>query len=115
LFNLKDLDRDHIAWELVPFYIAQLCMIGALTISPEKIVIGGYIMNEELLPAIKRKFSAMNGDYFFPTYMRREDLIQQSQLSKDANVLGALELARMAAYPEKGHKLSLVRTKQNAR
>jgi predicted NBD/HSP70 family sugar kinase len=104
-FTLKDLPPDHIAWDLEAFYIAQLCMIGALTISPQKIIVGGHVMNEELLFSIQARFASQNGNYFLPAYMLDDDLIQQSQYSKHANVRGALELARMVAFPIKGQEL----------
>lgn len=106
-FSLQDLPLVHIAWQLEAFYIAQLCMIGALTISPYYIVIGGHVMNETLLQLVRVKFRTMDGNYFLPAYMMNEELIQQSYYGEHVNVRGALELARMAAYERQSQKLSL--------
>ena len=42
--NYKELDKDHVAWDLQAFYIAQLCVNVTMTISPSEIVLGGRLM-----------------------------------------------------------------------
>lgn len=43
------LPEDHPAWEMEAYYIAQACVSAIVMVSPEKIVLGGGVMNQSHL------------------------------------------------------------------
>lgn len=43
------LSEDHPAWEMEAYYIAQACVSAIVMVSPEKIVLGGGVMNQSHL------------------------------------------------------------------
>ena len=55
-------DNDKV-WEIIGFYLAALCANLVLTVSPSVIVIGGGVMNREVLyPLIRKKtLEILNG------------------------------------------------------
>lgn len=60
----ENLLADHPAWDLEAFYLAQLCRTITLSLSPERIVLGGGVMaHEGLLADIRHKFSDVMGSY----------------------------------------------------
>ena len=46
LHEIEDVEK---VWEIVGYYLAQLCVNITLTVSPERIIIGGGIMNKKIL------------------------------------------------------------------
>jgi len=97
--HLCDLPIDP-AWDVISFYIAQMCMNGVLCFSPARILLGGKTIFPELVPYIKAYFRVLNeGDAGEPyvSYEGMEDdrFISMARLSvKEAGLAGALELAR---------------------
>ena len=55
-------------WEIEGYYIAQALMTYILTLSPERIILGGGVMRQrQLLPVIYKHLQAMNNHYLaFP-------------------------------------------------
>jgi fructokinase len=52
--ELQHLPADHVQWEIEADYLGQLCAQLVLTLSPQRIVLGGGVMSQErLLPAIR--------------------------------------------------------------
>lgn len=47
--NLSEIEDNHPIWKLIGYYLAQLCLNVTLIMSPEKIIIGGGIMNRRIL------------------------------------------------------------------
>lgn len=47
--ELENLGNDEEIWEIVGFYLAQLCSNVALLISPKAIVIGGGVMKRKMI------------------------------------------------------------------
>lgn len=93
--ELKDLDAAHVQWEIEADYLAQLCAQLVLTVSPQRIILGGGVMSERLLPLVRRRVVHWLGGYID----RREILtdieryIVPPALGARAGVLGALCLA----------------------
>ena len=58
-----ELPPDHEAWELEAAYLAQMCMNAICAFSPEKIILGGGVMQQKhLFPLIRRKtLDLLNG------------------------------------------------------
>lgn len=80
-------------WELEAYYIAQAIVNLTLTLSPERIILGGGVMKQnQLYPLIRNQFaSLLNG------YVSTPDLaeyITAPELEDDAGIMGSLLLAR---------------------
>ena len=62
--NAKDLPDDHPLFELEAHYLAQMCVNLILTVSPEKIILGGGVMQRaSLFPMIRRETQRLLGGY----------------------------------------------------
>lgn len=83
----------------VSYYLAQLCLSITYMVSPHVIVISGGVMNRKsLYPRIRKHFSVLNAGYI--THRRVTTEIDRYIVpSKFGNsgIIGALELARLAA------------------
>lgn len=56
---------DHPFWDVEAHYLSQLCMTLFLTVSPERIVLGGGVMKQErLFPLIHQKTTDLLAGYF---------------------------------------------------
>ncbi len=91
------LDETHEAWDLEAHYIALALINYICTLSPQRIILGGGIMEQkQLLPLIHDKVKTMlNG------YIQSDEIVKNIQnyivlpgLGNRAGVIGALELAR---------------------
>jgi len=100
--QLKDVKDDHPIWDLEAYYLAQLCISITFLTSPEVIVIGGGIMNREILfPKIREQFKMLLGGYFKNAQYNKDidSYITRSKFDAveghvHAGVMGGLELAR---------------------
>ncbi len=94
------------AWDVIAFYMAQLCLNGVLAFAPHRVVLGGSTVFEGLVPHVRAYFRALlnGGDIThgegYPLYrvMRPiDEFITMAQIgAEEAGVEAALELARMA-------------------
>lgn len=97
--ELRHLDAAHVQWEIEADYLGQLCAQLVLTVSPQRIILGGGAMAERLFPLVRRRALDWLGGYID----RREILedieryIVPPALGSRAGVLGALCLALTAA------------------
>jgi fructokinase len=98
--SLQQLDAGHSQWEIEADYLGQLCAQLVLTLSPQRIVMGGGVMAQaRLLPLIRDRMRHWLGGYI----ERNEILVDAGryvvapELGERAGVLGALELAMDAA------------------
>lgn len=94
----KDLPGDHRAWELEAYYLGQLCAIALMTVSPEKILLGGGVMHQEsLLPLIREQMlKQVNGYIDSEQLPEMEDYITSPALWPDSGLIGAALLAKKA-------------------
>jgi fructokinase len=97
---LQQLDEAHPQWEIEADYLGQLCAQLVVTVSPQRIVMGGGVMSQaRLLPLIRPRLLHWLGGYID----RREILadvdryVVAPEFGDDAGVLGALILAMDAA------------------
>ena len=95
----ETLPADHPAWQLEADYLAFGLSNVIYTLSPQRIIIGGGVMQQtQLLPLIRRKVQALiNGYVNDPAILDEiEDYIVPPALGNRAGVLGALALAQQA-------------------
>lgn len=96
----QDLPPDHPVWDLEAFYLAWGVKAISDVISPQRIVMGGGVMEQQhLFPRIHRHFQALHNGYLrHPMILDAiETYIVPPGLGDRAGVLGAIELARLAA------------------
>lgn len=93
--ELQRLDAAHAQWEIEADYLGQLCAQLVLTLSPQRIILGGGVMGERLFPGVRRRTLHWLGGYVDrPEILGAiEAYIVPPALGARAGVLGALCLA----------------------
>ncbi len=97
--SARELPDDHPAWELESEYLSQLCVTAMLAFSPEKIILGGGVMQKKfLLPLIREKtVQALKGYVAHPAVENGlRDYIVEPGLDTASGIMGAWLLARQA-------------------
>jgi len=92
------LPLDHPAWALEAHYLALALMNLTLTLSPQRILLGGGVMQQPHLFELLRKDFAtlLNGYVQHPEILDRlNDFIQPPGLGSRAGILGSLVLAEI--------------------
>ncbi len=92
----QDLSVDHAAWKLEARYLALGLATWVCTLSPERIVLGGGVMQQEqLFPMIRRDLTLLLNGYIRASAVLEEidQYVVPPQLGKRAGVLGAMVLA----------------------
>jgi fructokinase len=90
---------DHPIWSIEADYLGQLCAQLALTVSPQRIVLGGGVMQHtHLFAPIRERTRHWLGDYLARDQVERDivDYIVPPGLGDRSGILGALRLAVMA-------------------
>lgn len=98
----ETLAADDPVWDLVADYLGQLLCSLALTVSPERIIVGGGVgMNPNLLNRARARLRENLAGYLdaLTTDAAIETLVVAPALGGDAGLLGAVALAR-AANPQ---------------
>ena len=94
-----ELPPEHEAWDLEASYLAQMCMNAICAFSPEKIILGGGVMQQKhLFPLIREKtLKLLNG------YVQAKEILDhidsyivEPGLGTKSGVTGALLLAKEA-------------------
>ncbi len=96
----ETLPADHPAWALEAHYLALACVNFICTLSPQRIILGGGVMNQsQLFPLIRREVqNLLNGYVQAPAILQHIDTyIVPPALGGRAGVLGALALAEQVA------------------
>lgn len=95
---LKDLPDDHEIWQHAENAVANLCVSLLLTLSMEKIVLGGGLMKRTVLleKIRKRTVDLLNGYLGEFSESHLSSLITLSQHGDDAGLNGAIVLAKQA-------------------
>lgn len=98
--ELGELPADHPQWQIEADYLAQLCATLVLTVSPERIVLGGGVMGHtRLFAPLRAQLLAWLGGYIDrPEITEHVDrYLVPPGLGTRSGVLGALSLAIGAA------------------
>lgn len=93
---LSDLDPADVLWEIEADYLGQLCAALVLSLSPERIVIGGGVMQEtRLLAPLRARLRHWLHDYIDRPQLSTEieRFVVLPGLGRQSGVLGALALA----------------------
>ena len=94
-----ELPPEHEAWQLEAAYLAQMCMNAICAFSPERIILGGGVMQQKhLFPLIRRKTQELLNGYVQASAIL-EDIdtyIVEPGLGTKSGATGALLLARQA-------------------
>lgn len=92
--ELKDETK---VWELEAYYIAQALVGYILTLSPQRIVLGGGVMHQEqLFPLIRKKVvELLNGYVRTPQISDIDNYIVPAALNDNQGIMGCIQLAKM--------------------
>jgi fructokinase len=89
------LPSDHEAWALEAHYLALSLATWVCTLSPQRILMGGGVMQQaQLFPMIRRELALLLNGYIQADALTREDFVVFPELGSRAGVLGALALAQ---------------------
>ena len=94
-----ELPEDHEAWDLEAAYLAQMCVNMICAFSPEKIILGGGVMQQkQLFPLIRRKTLDLLNAYIQADEILNDidQYITEPGLGTKSGATGALLLARFA-------------------
>jgi len=92
----QDLPADHPGWSLEARYLALGLATWVCTLSPERIVLGGGVMQrEQLFPMIRKELAKVLNGYIRASAVLDEidQYVVPPQLGKRAGVLGAMVIA----------------------
>lgn len=94
----SEMPDEHRAWDLEAYYIAQLCLTALMTVSSERIILGGGVMNRTtIFPLIRKHLSQLLGGYLVSEKMQDLDtLICPPALAPNSGLLGGALLAKNA-------------------
>jgi fructokinase len=89
----KELEKERHVWELEAYYIAQALVGYTLILRPEKIILGGGVMQQDqLLPLIRNEFKKQLNSYVETPNL--EDYIVLPGLAENSGIMGCLLLAK---------------------
>jgi len=91
----QHLPKDHEAWDILAFYLAQACVSLVLSFRVQAIILGGGVMQtQHVLPKIKQHyFDQMNG-YLGQSMDDIDKLILRPKLANQAGMWGGIYLAQ---------------------
>ena len=94
-----ELPEDHEAWQLETDYLAQMCVNAICAFSPEKIILGGGVMQQKhLFPLIRQKTTGILNGYVQAKEILEDidSFIVEPGLGTKSGATGALLLAKEA-------------------
>jgi fructokinase len=87
------LPEDHPAWDLEADYLALMCVNIAMSYSPQRIILGGGVMDQvHLFPLIRSKFEGLMRGYMLPAIALDEYIVAPG-LPGNSGEMGALAMA----------------------
>ncbi len=103
----ETLPPDHPAWSLEAHYLALGLVNFICTLSPQRIIMGGGVMEQrQLFPMIRARVQELLNNYLqLPAILERiDECIVPPGLGSRAGVLGAIALAQDALAREQGRR-----------
>lgn len=92
----QDLPEDHPIWQLQSYYIAQALVNYTLTLAPERIILGGGVMNQNhLVHKIREQFKQQMAGYMKTPPLN--EYIVCWGLPNESGILGSILLAKEIA------------------
>ena len=93
-----ELVDNQVVWELESEYLAKAMTNIILTLSPQKIILGGGVMHQEqLFPMIRAKVLEYLNHYYETPYLdNMDEYIVPASLHDDQGIMGAVRLAQLA-------------------
>lgn len=96
--SLSDLVPDHVAHEIIADYLAQFCQTLIALYSPQRVVLGGGVLQTAgLLDKIRLRAGTYAGSYFG---VDADEIIVAPGLGPRSGIAGAFELAKRALTVE---------------
>jgi fructokinase len=98
--SLAELPDEHPAWAIEADYLAQLCATLVLTISPNRIIFGGGVLQQAALLPLIRAATLKQLAGYVADLQAMDDMVQlisSSDAREPPGILGALILAEEAA------------------
>lgn len=92
----ETLPAGHPAWEIEAHYLACACVNFALTLSPQRCILGGGVLgNDHLLPLVRQKCAALLGGYLAHPLLAggMENWLVAPGLGTQSGLLGSMALA----------------------
>lgn len=87
----ETLSPEHPAWELQANYLASLCQSLTAVLSPQRIILGGGVMQQpHLIAMIREKFLHKAGEY----WQLPDDYLVTPELGCQAGIIGAIYIAK---------------------
>jgi fructokinase len=94
--DVVNLTDDDEVWDIISYYIAQVCLNLLYIVSTERIIIGGGIINREcLLPKIRKALFELNNNYLSLPELSEDGLekfVVRTNFKNDSGILSALSL-----------------------
>jgi fructokinase len=91
--DLKDASPDEPIWKIEVDYLGQLCAMLVLSHSPQRIVIGGGVMQASMYANVRDRMLHWLNDYVDADALRRANYVSAPALGSLAGIKGALSLA----------------------
>ena len=92
--NPEKIPDDHMAWDIEGYYLGVLCVNLTLSYRPDRIILGGGVMNRGcLFKKIRQNYKFLMGSYLEQN-LPLDKFIVPAHLTNDSGVVGALLLAK---------------------
>ncbi|MEJ6399924.1 ROK family protein [Nicoliella lavandulae] len=95
--SYKEISMFEPIWDIVAYYIAQSAIQATLLMRPQKIILGGDIVNEVELQKIKQQFQKLLNNYVEVGPID-DYLVAPSNSSRKLSIVGNLSLAKKEFY-----------------
>jgi fructokinase len=98
--SAMDLPEDHVAWTLEADYLAMVFANYIMTLSPQRLIIGGGVMRQKhLLDKVRpRVLAYLNGYVKHDEILKKiDEYIVSPQLGEQSGICGAIAMADVAA------------------
>ena len=102
--ELKTLPDSHWVWGTAGYYLGVICVNLTYTLSPDVIILGGGVMQRNVLFELCRKnFKQLNAGYVLVEKFQTDEGLNKyicgSKFGNNAGIIGALLLAKSAVSP----------------